>query len=84
MRRISCFFEYTDSKSVEAKTWASLAKDRVRGECALLGVAAPAIKIDRSAKPASVNGQCQLFRGEAFALIPDESVQPSDFSIRSL
>lgn len=77
MRRISCFFEYTDIKSVEAKTWASLAEDRVRGECALLGVAAPDIKIERSANPASVSGRCPLFRGEAFALIPDEFIQPA-------
>jgi hypothetical protein len=71
MKRISCAFDYSDIKSVEAKVLARLAKDKVRSECALLGVRKPVVKIERAITQPEDGRRRRLFRGEAYALIPE-------------
>jgi hypothetical protein len=81
-RRISCSFQYTDIKSVEAKTLERLARARVRGECALLGVKKPVINVERGVLKGSVNDRRHRYRGEAFAIISNNSPLPADPSIK--
>jgi hypothetical protein len=81
-RRISCSFQYSDIKSVEAKTLERRARARVRGECALLGVKNPMVKIERGMLMGSVNDR-RRFRGEVFAIIPTNLCVQIDPSVKN-
>jgi len=81
-RRISCSFQYTDIKSVEAKILERRARARVRSKCALLGVKKPVIEVERGLLNGLPHDGRRHYQGEAFATIRANSPLPADPSIK--
>ena len=81
-RRISCSFQYTDIKSVEAKILDRQARARVRSKCALLGVKKPVIKVERGLLNGLFHDRRLHYQGEAFANIRANSSYPADASTK--